>query len=154
MNQLNLPLFLNVFVVVIYFVNVDCQSISTIPDTDGGDAYVASNEGEVNVTVVCIVFSGSTQVQTPWRIRRDGEDQMLVEIEFDANGQPTSPAFIIGDVFASGEQIPIAQPTTYETNFTFLNFTNEFDTTQLQCGDMATETRNFFLGFPGLMHEF
>ena len=129
------------------------QSISTIPDTDDSDAYLTSEEGDINVTVVCIVFSSQNQVITPWRIRRQSKDSMIMSLFFSSNGQPTSAEFM-GDIIATGEFVPMDPSNrTYRTNVTFLNFTREFDTTQLQCGVTAVETRNVFLGFPGLMHD-
>ena len=130
---------------------VDCQSISTVPDTDGGDAYVTSSEGQTNVSVVCTVLNSlMIQAKTDWRIRREGEDQDLIDLVFDENGQPVSPGFIVGDIFITGQPIPMFNDI-YATNLTFLNFTSEYDTTQLQCGPTNSETRSFFLGFPGLM---
>ena len=123
------------------------QSISTMPNTSNGDAYIAIHNGE-NTTVVCTVFSTETnQLQTPWSIKRLEKDSGLRQLQFAPDGLPTEVEFI-GHFIATGKQIPMIQ-NTYRTNLTFLNFTNEFDTTQLQCGDMAIETRNFFLGFPG-----
>ena len=126
---------------------IQCQSISTIPDTSNQNAYIAIYTGE-NTTVVCTVFSTETnQLQTPWRIRRLKKDSGLRKLQFAPDGLPTEVEFI-GHFIATGKQIPMIQ-NTYRTNLTFFNFTNEFDTTQLQCGDTAIETRNFFLGFPG-----
>ena len=127
---------------------VRCQSVSTIPDTDDGPAYIITLEGEVNLTVVCTVFE-TNQVQTVWRIRRQEEEQTLTQVLFGSNGIPTMPAEFIGDLFATGELIS-GTADTFLTNFTFLNFTKEFDTTQLQCGNTALGTdRQFFFRYPG-----
>ena len=124
------------------------QSIVTIPDASEGDEYVAVDTG-INVTVVCTVFSTEkNQLQTPWRIQRLGKDSELRKINFAQDGLPTEAEFI-GHFIATGKQIPQTIQNTYRTNLTFLNFTSKFHTTQLQCGDKAIETTNFFLGFPG-----
>ena len=135
-----------IFLSALYFVR--SQNITTIPDTNTGDAYITVKEGEINETVVCIVFNPTIQLQSIWRIQRQGEDTMLMSIFFTSNGVPTTAEFV-GDLFATGDMIPDLQ-STYLTNFTFLNFTTEFDTTRLQCENgFNQERRTFFLGFPG-----
>ena len=123
------------------------QSILTIPDTSEGDVYITIDAG-MNLTVVCTVFSTETnQIQTPWRIRKPGKDSELRKINFAQDGLPTEAEFK-GHFIATGKKIPMFQ-NTYRTNLTFFNFTSKFHTTQLQCGDIAIKTANFFLGFPG-----
>ena len=127
---------------------VQNQSVSTIPDTSNGDAFITADEGAINVTVVCTMFnSGLNQIVTLWRIQREGEDQALRDIGFSDGGVPTITEFI-GDLFATGKPLP-GISGTFLTNFTFLNFSSQFDTTHLQCGETVVETRNVFLGFPG-----
>ena len=124
------------------------QNITTIPDTNAGNAYITVNEGEINVNLVCTVFSSPTnQIQSVWRIQREGIDMMQITVNFNLNGQPT-PGEFAGLLFATGDMIPDIQ-LTYQTHFTFLNFTSQFDTTRLQCGDPIVETRTFIMGFPG-----
>ena len=75
-----------IFLSALYFVR--SQNITTIPDTNTGDAYITVKEGEINETVVCIVFNPTIQLQSIWRIQRQGEDTMLMSIFFTSNGVP------------------------------------------------------------------
>ncbi len=136
---------------LVFFLSILClvvaQNISTVPDTDDGPVYITANENEVNVTVMCTVFSAlMTQLQTPWHLQRLQTDSMLRQVFF-TDGVPTDPMEFNGDLFATGELIP-GSSITYLTALQFLNFTTEFDATELQCG-LNGNMRTFFLGFPG-----
>ncbi len=137
---------------LVFFLSTLClvvaQNISTVPDTDDGPVYITANENEVNVTVMCTVFSTPTlQLQTPWHLQRLQTDSMLRQVFFLSNGVPNDPMEFNDDLFATGELIT-GTSDTYLTTLQFLNFTSEFDTTELQCGTNS-DLRTFFLGFPG-----
>ena len=124
------------------------QNISTVPGTDDGQAgYIIANEGEVNITVMCTVFSTQTQqLQTPWFLQRLQTDSSSQPVLFFSDGTPSNSEFS-EDLFATGELI-VGTSDTFLTIFKFLNFTAEFDTTQLECG-LSGNRRTFVLGFPG-----
>ena len=146
-GMMNCSRFLVFFLSILYL--VVAQNISTVPDTDDGPVYITANENEVNVTVMCTVFNPQmAQLQTPWHLRRLQIDSMLRRVYFLSNGVPNNPMEFNDDLFATGELIA-GTSDTYLTTLLFLNFTTEFDTTELQCGADYLEVRTFLLGFPG-----
>ena len=117
-----------------------CQTvITTVPDTSNGDAYVAAVLGEANVTLECVLFVNGNQVNTNWFIQRQSIDSGVVQI-LHINGVPSSPANLM-DLRLSG---------AFVTILTITNFTDQFNTSIIQCGRQALELRKtFHLGFPG-----
>ena len=62
------------------------------------------------------------------------------------SGMPLFPSEFADDFFATGEIIP-GTSQTFLTTLKFLNFTSEFDKTEVQCG--SSDIRTFVFGFPG-----
>ena len=141
-------------VTVVLFLSISAnyvigQNISTVPDTTDGPAYIAASDGEVNVTILCTVFSSPTQqLQTPWFLQREQTDSSLRQVFFFSNGVPNDPSEFADDLFATGELIE-GTSDTFLTIFKFLTFTTEFNTTRVECG--ANERRAFIFGFPGTL---
>ena len=121
---------------------------TTVPNTDSGPAYVFADEGTLNVSIYCMVISGSNQIQTRWLIKRQS-DGSLLGLTY-TNEVITEPAFLVGKATVTGELVPNSV-TTYRTNFTILNFTNVFNLSQLMCGPLGQTLREFNFGFPGMI---
>ena len=137
------------FIIVLWFISPTfAVNYTTIPDTDSGLAYVFANEGTENVSIYCVVIINGVQFQSRWRVKRL-IDSDFTTTDYSPNGDLISPAGLIGDITATGELIP-GSSLTYETNFTILNFTNEFNLTEVQCGPQGTDLRLFIFGFPGI----
>ena len=120
----------------------------TVPNTDNGPAYVFADEGTLNVSLYCEVFSDSIQIQTRWLIKRQS-DGSLLGLTY-TNEVITEPAFLVGKATITGGLVPNSV-TTYRTNFTILNFTNVFNLSQLMCGPLGQTLREFNFGFPGMI---
>lgn len=148
------PLLLFVGCLVCSFVSVSqCQTlIVTIPETTDAQpvAYVAADKGEINVFLQCFVFaSPDSPVITEWRIQRYSVDANIANLLFNSNdGSVSSPSDLADDLIVTGELAISDTAITYRTNFTILNFTDEFDTTKLECG-VGSDRKTFTLGFPG-----
>ena len=122
---------------------------TTDPDTEDGPAYVFAEKGTLNVSIYCEVTNNG-QVQTSWRVKRQ-TDSTPILTDYNSAGELTSPGDLVGKITAIGDVIP-GISLTYETNFTVLNFTNEFDQALIQCAQSFPGTiREFNLGFPGKM---
>ena len=121
----------------------------TVPDTDNGPAYVFAEEGTLNVSIYCEVINNNVQAQSRWLIIRDDNSQSIVP-SFDGSGKCTNPADLVGKIEAIGDDI-IQGSVTYQTNFTILNFTVEFDLilNLIRCGPQGHPQRTFNFGFPG-----
>ena len=127
---------------------------TTVPSTNSGPPYVFAEEGTLNVSLYCEVISQNIQVQTRWFVKRQ-TDNMIRITDYNAGGELTSPNDLLGKITAIGNVIPDSLLNlTYETNFTILNFTNEFDLAQIQCGPNDALTRTFILGLPGIYNLF
>ena len=123
---------------------------TTVPSTNNGPAYVFAEEGTLNVSLYCEVISQNIQVQTRWFVRRQ-TDNMILITDYNAAGELTSPNVLLSKITAIGNVIPDSLLNlTYETNFTILNFTSEFDLVQIQCGPNDGLTKTFNLGLPGM----
>ena len=123
---------------------------NTIPDTDSGvPAYVFANEGTENVQLYCEVIRNDMNVQTRWLIKRQNDLNFAI-LTFDVNGTVSSSEHsdLIGKIEAIGE--PISQTLQFQTNFTIINFTSEFDLSQIKCGPDGAQLREFNLGLPGI----
>lgn len=133
---------------LLLFIYVYSQSTVTIPsNVENGIVYVPVNNDETNVTLVCEVFTGPTQmIPTIWTILRPSVDPDMFDFISFLDGEVTSPADLIGDLTITGDIIP-GLSFTYETNLTIVNFTSQFDNVTLRCGQ--DEIIRFILGFPG-----
>ena len=133
------------YFVLVLFPNLVISQITvtTIPDTD----YVFANEGTENISLYCVVDNDGNQTITDWFIMRQ-TDSNLVQPSFHKNGTVIEPADLIGKIEAIGDPFPQLPTITYQTNFTIINFTSEFDLSQLKCGPQGS-FRTFNLGFTG-----
>ena len=137
------------FIFLLLFSQVLSQvTYTTVPNTDSGPAYVFADEGTLNVSIYCEVFSSSNQIQTRWLIKRQSDGSPL-GLTYN-NEVITEPAFLVGKATITGELVPNSV-TTYRSNFTILNFTNVFDLSQLKCGPLGQTLREFNFGFPGMI---
>ena len=122
---------------------------TTIPNTDSGLAYVFAEEGTLNVSLYCEVIQNNFQIQTSWFVKRQN-DSVERPTDYNATGELTTPSDLVGKITATGDVIPgNMESLTYETNFTILKFTSEFNLAQVQCG--SGTIRVFNLGFPGIV---
>ena len=89
------------------------------------------------------------QVQTRWLVKRSTDSTPLLT-DYNSAGELISPADLVGKITAIGDVIP-GISLTFETNFTILNFTSEFDQALIQCAQTGSSLvrREFNLGFPG-----
>ena len=119
-----------------------CQTvITTVPDTSNGDAYIVATLGEANVTIECVLLFNDAQFTTRWFIQRQGVDSGVEEI-LHVDGVPSSPTNL-NDIRISGDT---------STNLTIVNFTQQFDSSIIQCGRQALDQRKTFnLGFPCML---
>ena len=123
------------------------QIFTTVPNTDNGPGYVFAEEGTLNVSLYCMIYNNGL-VQTRWLVKRQSDNNLVIP-DFNSAGELISPANLLGKITAIGDVIP-GISLTYETNFTILNFTNEFDMAQVDCAQSFPGTsREFNLGFPG-----
>ena len=118
---------------------------TTVPDTDSGPAYVYADEGTLNVSLYCYVISNNIQVQSTWFVKKQTDEGAFIT-SFNITGELISPADLIGKITAIGDIVQ-ELGLTYQTNFTILNFTSEFNLAQVQCG--PGPIREFNFGFPG-----
>ena len=124
-------------------------NFTTIPNTDSGPVYLIPKEGTLNVSLYCKVILNNFQIQTRWLVKRP-MDSLPITTDYNAAGELISPPFLMGKIRAIGDVIPdLESNLTYETNFTILNFTSEFDVIQIKCGPQGV-LREFNLGFPGI----
>ena len=122
---------------------------TTIPDIEDSPAYVFAEKGTLNVPIYCEVTNNG-QIQTRWTVKRQ-TDSTPILTDFNSAGELISPADLVGKITAIGDVIS-GISLTYETNFTILNFTKEFDQALIQCAQSFPGTiREFNLGFPGKM---
>jgi len=126
-------------------------NITTIPNTDDGDAYVFGEEGDLNISMYCEVINNDIQlkVQTSWYLQRQSDSGPPTLVVFDPDGIPNTPSDLADDIIALGEEAPGLGGETFRTNFTILNFTSQFTQALLQCGTSLVR-RNFNLGLSGL----
>ena len=137
-------------VILLFLIAVSLTSgqviFTTVPNTNNGPAYVISEEGTLNVSLYCEVIQNNLQIQTTWFVKI--QTDTIAITDYNAAGELISPADLVGKITVIGDVIP-GISLTFETNFTILNFTNEFDLVQIKCGPQAT-VREFNLGFPGI----
>ena len=137
-------------VILLFLIAVSLTSgqviFTTVPNTNSAPAYVVSEEGTLNLSLYCEVIQNNLQIQTTWFVKI--QTDTIAITDYNAAGELISPANLVGKITAIGDVIP-GISLTFETNFTILNFTNEFNLVQIKCGPQAT-LREFTLGFPGI----
>ena len=111
---------------------------------------VIGREGE-DVSLYCVVFNPN-HVLTVWQYKNKTTDPMATfeSVMFNANNNIIGPSFLLNKIVVEGDLLSMSHNVTYRTNFTFLNFTNEFDMIAFACGPPNQETRQFRLGLPGI----
>ena len=128
-------------------------NITTDPGTiEDQTLYIPVQEEETDYTLVCVVNDTDSSVQqvTEWHIQRSTVESDITAITVSpSDGTIIAPSDLANSVAITGVLVPGSPTITYRTNFTILNFTAQFDTTTLQCGQGQTR-RTFVLGFPGL----
>ena len=121
--------------------------VTTVPDTDSSPVYFIFDEGTLAVSLYCKVTQNNEQIQTRWLVQRPIDSGALAT-SYNAAGELTSPADLVGKITAIGDVISgISLNLTFQTNFTILNFTIEFHQVLIKCGPQGT-LREFNLGFP------
>ena len=129
-------------------------SFVTDPSSISQPIYVITKEG-ASVSLYCFVFNedagtNGEQIQSFWQSKRT-VDNDFVSVTFNAsNGISTEPDYLVGEIEVTGVSLG-GIFGTFQTNFTFLNFTSEFNLISFMCGQPGEETRQFTLGLPGIL---
>ena len=117
----------------------------TDPSSDTQPIYVLGQEGE-DIPISCTVIRNNAQVISAWEIKRTSDSNFQLTEFNSTTGELTSPSFFIGRFTAFGELTPSGR--SFQTNFTLLNFTTEFDLVEILCGASNINTK-FIVGLPG-----
>ena len=121
------------------------QTFITIPPSDQSQPVdVIGKEGE-DVSLYCVVYN-PTKALTIWQYKRTNDPE-FENVIFTSNDDLIGPSFLRNKIDVEGDLL--GGNATFRTNFTFLNFTNEFDLILFQCGPPNQKTRQFRLGLPG-----
>ena len=118
----------------------------TDPPSDTQPTYVIGQEGE-DIPILCIVIRNNAQVVSSWEIKRTSDSNYQITAFNKTTGELTSPSFFIERFTAIGELIP-SGVLSFQTNFTLLNFTTEFNQVEILCGASGIN-RQFIIGLPG-----
>ena len=137
--------FLVVFILFSSLV-LNCQTVTidNIPLSE----YVIASEGK-EISLYCLTLNNDmSQAQTVWGIQKLGGNLRATTYN-GTTGEVTAPPEYIGQFRATGELIP-GLTLTFQTNFTLLNFTREFDLARITCGT-GNPGENFIytIGLPG-----
>ena len=130
------------------------QTFITFPSSEPGSQPrdVIGREGE-DVSLYCEVIihfaQGQGQVLTSWQYKNRTSDPMFESVTFNANNDITGPSFLVSKIVVEGDLLG-HNNVTFRTNFTFLNFTNDFNMIVFACGPPNQDTRQFRLGLPGI----
>ena len=116
-------------------------SFITDPSDDDQPIYVITEEG-VNVSLYCLVASNGAVIRTTWQTKRSNETT-FVTVTF-GSGVSTGPAYLVDRIEVTG-----LIPGMIRSNFTLLNFTNDFNLISFRCGQVNEDARIFTLGLPG-----
>ena len=117
----------------------------TDPSSDTQPTYVIGQEGE-DIPIFCTVVRNDAQVISDWEIKRTIDSNFQLTMFNSTTGELTSPSFFIGKFTAFGE---LAQSgRSFQTNFTIVNFTTEFDLAEILCG-VSGINRKFIVGLRG-----
>ena len=138
-------LFLSVLLILV--LSAQTIIITSIPSSD----YVIVSEGEELPLYCFLQNEDQSQTQTAWLIKRTGDNNFIPTAYNGSTGDISSPESFIGKFTATGELIPnISLILTFQTNFTILNFTDEFNLAQIICGTGNPGENKFFtIGLPG-----
>ena len=117
----------------------------TDPPSDTQPTYVIGQEGE-DIPILCTVIRNDAQVITDWEIERTIDSNFQLTEFNSTTGELTSPSFFIGRFTTIGELTQSGR--SFQTNFTLLNFTTEFDLVKILCGASGIN-REFIVGLPG-----
>ena len=125
------------------------QTFITFPSSEPGSQPrdVIGREGE-DVSLYCQVFVNSGQILTSWQYKNRTTDPMFETVTFNLNNDITGPNFLLNKIVVEGDLLGHGN-LTFRTNFTFLNFTNEFNMIVFACGPPDQDMRQFRLGLPG-----
>ena len=118
----------------------------TDPPSGTQPTYVIGQEGE-DLPILCIVIRNNAQVVSSWEIKRTSDSNYQITSFNKTTGELISPSFFIGRFTAIGELIP-SGVLSFQTNFTLLNFTAEFNQAEILCGASGIN-RQFVVGLPG-----
>ena len=127
-------------------------SFVTNPSSEAQPIYVISKEG-ASVSLYCFVFNedagtNGEHIQSFWQSKRTVDNDFVPVVFNVSNGISTGPDYLVGKVEAIGGP-SLGIFGTFQTNFTFLNFTSEFNLVSFRCGQLNEETIQFTLGLPG-----
>ena len=117
----------------------------TDPPSDTQPTYVIGHEGE-DIPIICTVIRNNAQVISAWQIKRTIDSNFELTDFNSTTGELTSPSFFIGRFTAFGELTQSGR--SFQTNFTIVNFTTEFNQAEILCGAAGINTR-FIVGLPG-----
>ena len=117
----------------------------TDPPSDTQPTYVLGQEGE-EIPIICTVIRNNAQVISAWQIKRTIDSNFELTDFNSTTGELTSPSFFIGKFTAIGELTQSGR--SFQTNFTIVNFTTEFNLVEILCGASGINTR-FIVGLPG-----
>ena len=117
----------------------------TDPPSDTQPTYVIGQEGE-EIPILCTVIRNGDQVISAWEIKRTIDSTFEITGFNLTTGELTSPPFFIGRFTAIGELTQSGR--SFQTNFTIVNFTTEFDLVEILCGASGINTQ-FIVGLPG-----
>ena len=136
------------FILVLSLVVSQPYSFITDPSADTQPIYVITKEG-VNVSLYCLVTNegagvSGEQIRTAWQTKRTNETD-FVTVPF-SSGVSTGPAYLVDRIEVTGSPLSTG---TYRSNFTLLNFTDDFNLISFRCGQPNEDGRIFTLGFPG-----
>ena len=123
-----------------------CTDFITDPPSGTQPTYVIGHEGE-DIPILCIVIRNDAQVVSSWEIKRTSDSNYQITAFNKTTGELTLPSFFIEKFTAIGELIP-SGVLSFQTNFTLLNFTTEFNQAEILCGASGIN-RQFIVGLPG-----
>ena len=126
---------------------LNCQTITI--DRSPSSEYVIASEGE-DISIYCLTLNNDmSQAQTSWSVQKSNESMFTSLTYNGSTGEITSPPEYIGQFTATGEIVQ-GFTATFQTNFTLLNFTREFDLAMILCG-IRNPGENFIytIGLPG-----
>ena len=118
----------------------------TDPSSDTQPTYVIGQEGD-DILILCTVIRNDAQVVSSWEIKRTIDSNFEPTLFNATSGELTFPAFFIGKFTAIGKLTQSGQ-SSFQTNFTIVNFTTEFDLVEILCGASGINTK-FIVGLPG-----
>ena len=134
------------FLIVLPSLALSATEFITDPPSGTQPTYVIGQEGE-EVPILCTVIRNNAQVVSSWEIKRTIDSDFEPTLFNATTGELTFPAFFIGKFTAIGE-LTQSGLSSFQTNFTIVNFTTEFDLVEVLCGASGINTK-FIVGLPG-----